>query len=259
MRVRFVFGAADAFWTLIRVPKNADRSEDETVSFNTSEPDDHSMTKGPHQGQPVTQSGSPLESAEAAMILVHGRGATAESILTLAPALDVAGFAFLAPQANSNTWYPNSFLAPMPSNEPGITSGLQAIDDVINHVIAAGLPRERIMLLGFSQGACLSLEYSARNATRYGGIACLSGGLIGPDGTPRTYSGDYAGTPAFLGCSDIDFHIPAKRVTESGDILERMGANVTVRLYPGMGHLVNEDEIANVRAMMEAVKGGASQ
>ncbi len=217
------------------------------------------MSTGPHQGQPVLKSGTPLESADAAMVMVHGRGATAESILTLAPALDVAGFAFLAPQANGNTWYPNSFLAPIPSNEPGITSGLQAIGDAVDQLIAARIPQERIMLLGFSQGACLSLEYSARNAARYGGIACLSGGLIGPDGTSRTYGGNYSGTPAFLGCSDIDFHIPATRVTESGEILKRMGAEVTVRLYPGMGHLVNEDEIANVRAMMEEVKHGASQ
>ncbi len=220
---------------------------------------DRPMTTGPHQGQPVLESGTPLDTADAAMVMVHGRGATAESILTLGPALDVAGFAFLAPQASGNAWYPNSFLAPIPSNEPGITSGLQAISDVLDGITAAGIPRERIMLLGFSQGACLSLEFSARNAARYGGIACLSGGLIGPDGTPRDYSGNYSGTPAFLGCSDVDSHIPAKRVTESGEILKRMGAEVTVRLYSGMGHLVNEDEIANVRAMMEEVKGTASR
>jgi predicted esterase len=188
------------------------------------------------------------------MVMVHGRGATAESILTLVPELGVDGFAFLAPQAAGNTWYPNSFLAPIPSNEPGITSGLRAIGDVIARISAAGIPAERTMLLGFSQGACLSLEYSARNAQRYGGIACLSGGLIGPDGTPRDYSGSYDDTPAFLGCSDIDSHIPAARVKESGEVLERMGAKVTVRLYPGMGHLVNEDEIENVRAMMIAVR-----
>src|SRR5687768_5526997 len=171
--------------------------------------------RGPHEGQAVKQAGLPLQNARAAMIMVHGRGATAESILTLVPALGVEGFAFLAPQASSNTWYPNSFLAPIPSNEPGITSGLRAIGDVMAMVNAAGITTERTIILGFSQGACLSLEYTARNATRYGGIACLSGGLIGPDETPRDYSGSYDGTPAFLGCSDVDGHIPAARVLDS--------------------------------------------
>jgi predicted esterase len=210
-------------------------------------------SRGPHQGQPVRLAGLPLQNARAVMILVHGRGATAESILTLVPALDVEGFAFLAPQASGNTWYPNSFLAPIPSNEPGITSGLRAIGDVMDEVNAAAIPAERTIILGFSQGACLSLEYTARNAKRYGGIACLSGGLIGPDGTPRDYAGSYDGTPAFLGCSDIDGHIPAARVLESGAVLERMGAKTTVKLYPGMGHLVNEDEIQHVRVLMQGV------
>ena len=187
------------------------------------------------------------------MVMVHGRGATADSILSLAAALDVEGFAFLAPQASGNTWYPNSFLSPIPSNEPGITSGLQAISDVLASIEAAGIPADRTVLLGFSQGACLSLEYSARNARRYGGIACLSGGLVGPDGTPRDYEGSYLGTPAFLGCSDIDGHIPATRVMESADVLRRMGAKVVAKLYPGMGHLVNDEEIEHVRALMQGV------
>ena len=193
------------------------------------------------------------------MVMVHGRGATAESILSLAPALGVDGFAFLAPQASGNTWYPNSFLAPIPSNEPGITSGLRAIADVFSAIEQAGIPRERTMILGFSQGACLSLEYSARNAMRYGGIVCFSGGLIGPEGTPRDYPGDYAATPAFLGCSDIDGHIPAKRVTESGDVLKRMGAETIVKLYPGMGHLVNDDELKHAQAMMRGVLQAAGE
>jgi predicted esterase len=212
---------------------------------------------GPHQGQPVRTAGVPLTEAKAAMVMVHGRGATAESILTLVPALDAEGFAFLAPQASGNTWYPNSFLAPIPSNEPGISSGLQAIADVIARINDAGIPLDRVMLLGFSQGACLSIEYAARHAARYGGIACLSGGLIGPDSTPRSYSGSFDGTPAFLGCSDVDSHVPALRVTESAAVLRRMGADVTMKLYPGMGHLVNEDEIAAVTAMMQEVAGRA--
>lgn len=212
-----------------------------------------SQSAGPHQGQPVRTAGLQLDKARAAMVMVHGRGATAESILTLVPSLSSEGFAFLAPQASGNTWYPNSFLAPIPSNEPGITSGHIAIRDVIATILEAGIPRERIMLLGFSQGACLSLEFAARNAARYGGIATLSGGLIGPDGTPRNYEGSFDNTPIFLGCSDVDFHIPAVRVTESAAIVRHMGADVTVKLYPGMGHMVNEDEIAHVNAMMEEV------
>jgi len=210
---------------------------------------------GPHQGQPVRTAGVPLGDAKAAMVMVHGRGATADSILTLVPALDVNSFAFLAPQASGNTWYPNSFLAPIPSNEPGISSGLQAITDVIATINAAGIPLDRVMLLGFSQGACLSVEYAARHAARYGGIACLSGGLIGPDSTPRDYTGTFDGTPAFFGSSDVDNHVPALRVSESAAVLRRMGAEVTMKLYPGMGHLVNEDEIAAVTAMMQEVAG----
>ena len=185
--------------------------------------------------------------------MVHGRGATAESILTLVPAIEMPGFAFLAPQAAGNTWYPNSFLAPIQSNEPGITSGLEAIGDVVERILTADIPLGSIMLLGFSQGACLSVEYAARHAGPYGGIACLSGGLIGPDGTPRKYRGSFDGTLAFLGCSDSDSHIPAERVIETAAVLERMGAEVTMELYPQMGHLVNDDEIAHVRTMMQQI------
>lgn len=187
------------------------------------------------------------------MVMVHGRGATAESILTLVPALEMPGFAFLAPQAAANTWYPNSFLAPIQSNEPGITSGIQAIGDVVERILRADIPLKLVMLLGFSQGACLSVEYAARKAGHYGGIACLSGGLIGPDGTPRRYRGSFDGALAFLGCSDSDSHVPAARVLETAAVLERMGAEVTTRLYPQMGHLVTEDEIAHVRAMMASL------
>ena len=214
-------------------------------------------SSGPHQGQAVHVAGAPLEKAIAAMVMVHGRGATAESILTLVPAFDAEGFAFLAPQASGNTWYPNSFLAPIPGNEPGLSSGLAAIGDVIARIEKAGLKREKIMLLGFSQGACLSVEYAARHAARYGGVACLSGGLVGPDGTPRDYAGTFDQTPAFFGCSDVDAHIPAARVVETAAVLERMGARVTMKLYPGMGHLVNEDEIEQVSAMMQEVAGKA--
>lgn len=187
------------------------------------------------------------------MIMIHGRGGTTENILSLVESIDVPGFTYLAPQAPGNTWYPNSFLAPIPTNEPGISSGLKVIDDLVASVASAGIDFSRIMLLGFSQGACLSLEYAARHARRYGGIAGLSGGLIGPDDTPRDYAGKFDMTPVFLGCSDVDFHIPAARVMQTADVLKRMDADVTMRLYPGMGHLVNEDEIETVRRMMQSV------
>jgi predicted esterase len=209
----------------------------------------------PHAGQPVRAAGAPLAGARAAMVMVHGRGASAESILTLVPALDTDGVAYLAPQAAGGTWYPYGFMSPIERNEPGITSGLRAIARVLDEVAAAGVPPERTILLGFSQGACLATEYSARHARRYGGVACLSGGLIGPDGTPRDYAGSLDDTPVFLGCSDVDAHIPAHRVRESAEVLRRLGGAVTMRLYPGMGHLVNDDEIDAVRAMLAGALG----
>lgn len=214
------------------------------------------IPSSPHQGQPVRTAGAKLKTATAVMVMIHGRGATAESILTLVPAIDTPGYAYLAPQAAGNTWYPNSFLAPIPSNEPGISSGLAAIGDLIKRIGAAGIPPERTMLLGFSQGACLSLEYAARNPRAYGGIAGLSGGLIGPEDTPRNYPGSFDGTPVFLGCSDVDSHIPAERVRETARVFEKRGAVVTIRLYPVMGHTINDDEVTHVREMMAAVVAG---
>lgn len=205
---------------------------------------------GPHRGQIVLTAGAPLEQAQAAMIMVHGRGATAESILSLAEMIDQSGFAYLAPQASGYTWYPNSFLAPIPSNEPGITSGLAAISSLLDYLATTGIPAERTVLLGFSQGACLTLEFVARHARRYGGVAGLSGGLIGPEGTPRTYAGSLAQTPIFLGCSDVDAHIPKTRAELSAQVLQQLGGQVTLRLYPGMGHMVNQDELDFVKIIM---------
>jgi phospholipase/carboxylesterase len=206
--------------------------------------------RGPHQGQPVFFAGIPLEQAEAALVMVHGRGATAKSILGLSGELAQAGFAYLAPQAAGNAWYPNPFLAPIASNEPWLSSALAAVAGVLAQVGEAGIPPERTMLLGFSQGACLALEFAARNARRYGGVAGLSGGLIGPDGTPRDYAGSLAGTPVFLGCSDVDPHIPAKQVYHTEEVLRRLRGAVTARLYPNMGHTINQDEIEAVQEMM---------
>ncbi len=210
----------------------------------------------PHWGRQVRTAGVPLAAARAAMIMVHGRGATAADILSLADELDVPHFAFLAPQAAGNQWYPNSFLAPIASNEPGISSGMAVLAGLLDQIGAAGIPPERTILLGFSQGACLALEFVARHARRYGGVAGLSGGLIGPDGTPRDYTGSLDTTPVFLGCSDVDFHIPKERVLESADVLRRLGGTVTERLYPNMGHTVNMDEIAAVQEMMTLLVAG---
>ena len=207
--------------------------------------------EGPHQGQPLLVAGESLEKAQAAMIMVHGRGASAEDILGLSVDLKQPGFVYLAPQAAGYSWYPNSFLAPIASNEPGLSSGLAIIASVLEQLAGAGIPAERTILLGFSQGACLSLEFVARNARRYGGVAGLSGGLIGPDDTPRNYAGSLAGTPVFLGCSDVDFHIPKERVLQSAEVLQRIGGDVTTQLYPRMGHTVNRDELRFVQGMMQ--------
>jgi predicted esterase len=187
------------------------------------------------------------------MIMMHGRGAGAEDMLGLAAELNQPGFTYLAPQAAGYSWYPNSFLSPIASNEPGLSSGLAVIASLLAQLAEAGIGPDRAILLGFSQGACLSLEFTARNAQRYGGIAGLSGGLIGPDGTPRNYPGSLEDTPIFLGCSDRDFHIPKKRVEHSSEVLQGMGGNVTARLYPNMGHTVNLDEIQFVQSMMTAL------
>ena len=211
-----------------------------------------------HAGQPLRHAGAPLEGprpARAAMVMVHGRGGSADDILGLAEAFGDAasGWAFVAPQAANGTWYPERFMAPMERNEPWLSSALEAVGRAVAHVQGAGIASDRIVLLGFSQGACLMSEWAARHARRYGGIAALSGGLIGPDGTPRDYAGSLAGTPALLGCSDRDPHIPEPRVRETATVLERLGATVDLRIYPNAPHGIFEDEIGAVAAMMEAV------
>jgi len=208
---------------------------------------------GLHLGQPVRTAGVPLGEAKAAVVMIHGRGATAESILTLESVIDRPEIAYLAPQAAGNTWYPFSFLMPLEQNEPGISSAMAALEQLLATIAAEGVPAERTVLLGFSQGACLAGEFAARHARRYGGVVMLSGGLIGPDGTPRDYPGSLDGTPVFLGCSDVDPHIPADRVRHSAEVLRRLRGNVTMKLYPGMGHLVNEDEIAAIRDVLVGV------
>jgi predicted esterase len=208
---------------------------------------------GLHQGQPVYAAGAPLEQAQAAMILIHGRGADAPDILGLAEAFNQPAFAYLAPQAAGFTWYPNRFIAPLASNEPYLSSALAVVGDVLAHIEQAGIAPEKTVLLGFSQGACLALEYAARHARRYGGVVALSGGLIGPPGTVFEYPGSLDQTPVFLGCSDVDFHIPLERVQESTAALRRLGGNVTERIYPNMGHTINQDEIDFVRDLLVTI------
>jgi len=208
---------------------------------------------GPHHGQPILVAGESLATAKSAMIMVHGRGSNAEDILSLSQYLTGAGMAYLAPQAAQNTWYPQRFLAPLAANEPYLSSALATIEAIVAQLQAANIPPERTILLGFSQGACLSAEFAARHAQRYGGVAVLSGALIGPPEIPRNYTGSFADTPIFLGCSDVDFHIPKERVQDSTIILRQLGAAVTERLYPGLGHTVNQDELEMVQAMIDAL------
>ena len=207
---------------------------------------------GPHAGQPVLHAGTPLETAHAAMLLVHGRGASAADIMTVGQELTHPDFAYLAPQAAGNAWYPNPFTAPIESNEPYLSSAISVLEDVLAK-ITEHVKQERVIVLGFSQGACLALEFAARHAQRFGGVVGFSGGLIGPDGTPRDYPGNFHGTPVFIGCSDVDPHIAKARVLEAGDVLKRMGATVTVKLYPNMAHTVNADEIHSAAQIVEAV------
>jgi predicted esterase len=207
---------------------------------------------GPHQGGHVLEAGEPLGKAHAAMILAHGRGATAADVMTIAAEVMTPGFAYLAPQAAGNAWYPNPFTAPLESNEPHLSAALGVLEDLLAKV-EAHVPAQRVVLLGFSQGACLTLEFAARHARRLGGVVGLSGGLIGPADTPRDYPGDFGGTPVFLGCSDVDPHIRKDHVVAAGEVFKRMGATVTVRLYPGMAHTVSAEEIETVREMIGAI------
>ena len=204
----------------------------------------------PHAHEPVLRRGPAAAQATLAVVLVHGRGDSASGILGLADALDAPQVMWLAPQAAGHAWYPFSFLAPMERNEPGLSSGLGVIDGLVETLRVEGFPPERVVLMGFSQGACLAQEYAARHARRYHAIVGLSGGLIGPPGTPREYAGSFDGTPVFLGCSDIDAHIPFERVHESAEVFSRMGAAVDERIYPGMGHTVNAEELSAVRALL---------
>lgn len=219
------------------------------------------MTDRPalHRIEDAITAGAPFAGAKAAVILVHGRGATAESMLPLADAFGRSDIAYVAPQAAGHTWYPLSFLAPIEANEPYLSSALDLLAALVGDLETKGLPAERVGLVGFSQGACLSSEFAARNARRYGFVAALTGGLIGPPGTPRDYAGSLDGTPVFIGSSDIDPHVPLERVHETTAVLRGLGAEVDERIYPGMGHTVNDDEIAALKALLAALTGAAEE
>jgi predicted esterase len=200
----------------------------------------------------ILRQGPAPAKARLTAILVHGRGASASDIIGLASEVGADDVAFIAPDAPGRTWYPYSFLVPMDRNEPHLTRSLDLLGSIVDDLTGQGVERTRIALAGFSQGACLSLEFAARHAGRYAGVIAFSGGLIGPPGTPRDYAGSFDGTPMFIGCSDADPHIPLERVHESTSVLRRMGATVDERIYPGMGHLVAEDEIQAAAAILAA-------
>ena len=207
-----------------------------------------------HQGMPVARYGADVAAASASMIMIHGRGASAEDILYLAHELDAPDVAFLAPQAANATWYPNRFIAPVAANEPWLSSALQVVDDLVGSLVAAGIAHDKIFLLGFSQGGCLATEYAARNPRRYAGVIGLSSGLIENGDQPRAYTGTLDGTPVLLGCSDVDFHIPLARVERTAQIFADLGAAVDTRIYPGMDHIVNQDEIDAVQHLIERIR-----
>jgi len=204
-----------------------------------------------HQDQPVLDAGASLSDAQVVMILLHGRGASARGMLSLADELDVPGVAYLAPQAARRSWYPESFMAPIEQNEPALSSALQVVDGLIDRVCETALTEEQIVLGGFSQGACLATEYAARHPQRYGGVVGLSGGLIGPEDTEFDYEGTLDGTPVFLGCSDQDPYIPLERVEETAEVLRHLSAKVTKRIYEGMAHTTNEDEFNHIRSLLK--------
>ena len=198
----------------------------------------------------VLSAGAPPARATGAVIMLHGRGATAQGILSLADVLAFPDLHYVAPQAPAGSWYPYSFLAPLPDNEPTLSRAFGTVAALVEGLAGQGFGPERIVILGFSQGGCLGLEYAARNARRYGAVIGLSAGLIGPEDTPRAYDGSLSGTPVFLGCSDVDSHIPLARVQKTARALGDLGAEVTERIYPGMGHTIVDDEIREVRKLL---------
>jgi phospholipase/carboxylesterase len=215
----------------------------------------HDMSIDPHRDGPVRQFGSPLAKASGAVILLHGRGGSAEDILTLASDLYLPQLLYLAPQAAGNSWYPNSFMAPVAQNQPWLTSALRKVETTVRMANDAGISTDRIVIGGFSQGACLAAEFIASHPLRYGGLIAFSGGLIGPPGADLTHRGDLAGTPAFLGSGNPDPHVPWQRVQESARIFTEMGAAVTSRGYPNHPHTITGEELDFAKRLIDGVYG----
>ena len=201
----------------------------------------------PHAATPIRSAGPAPAAAAATLVLLHGRGATAENILELYAELNLPALAALAPQAASGTWYPQSFLAPIESNQPWLDSAMGRVEAIVHQLLSMGLPSQRIALMGFSQGACLACEFVAQHPRQYGALIAFTGGLIGPAAAQRDYEGSLQGTPVFLGSGDPDPHVPIERVLETQDAFERMGAKVELRRYPGLPHTVNDDELQAAR------------
>lgn len=202
-----------------------------------------------HQKNIVT-AGVPLQDAKKALIMIHGRGASAQDILSMAGYLHVKDYALIAPQASGHTWYPYSFMAPVAQNEPGLSSAISVLKSIVDDVVAAGIPASNIYFLGFSQGACLTLEFVTRYAQRYGGVVAFTGGLIGEQLDMGNYSGDFGGTPVFIGSSDPDMHVPVTRVRESEVVMKGMNADMQVKVYKGMGHTVSQDEVETANSFV---------
>jgi len=208
------------------------------------------MTIDPHRGQPILHRGVEPSAARLTVVCVHGRGASASDILSIADELRASDVAYLAPEAAGRTWYPYSFLAPIEDNQPFLDSALGVLATIVDDLQGQEIPPERIALLGFSQGACLALEFAARHARRYAAIVAFSGSVIGPPGTQRIHPKSMLRTPVLLGCSDVDPHIPLERVKESAEVFRALGAEVDARIYPGMGHTINADELRAARALV---------
>lgn len=217
------------------------------------------MNADPHAGSAVLAAGKPLAEARAAMVLLHGRGADARDILGLAAPLHHPDFAYLAPEAVGRAWYPDRFTAPREANEPWLSSAISRVAALLDQIAAAGIPPERQMLVGFSQGACLACDVVARHPRRYGALAAFTGGLIGPPGTPFAYPGDLAGTPVHLAAGDPDPHVPWSRVEETAEALRRQGAQVNLRRFPGLGHTIHPASLAAARRLAEDVAGGVAE
>jgi phospholipase/carboxylesterase len=216
----------------------------------------HDADADPHADGPLVTAGAPAGATEVAVVLLHGRGATADGIVRLAEPLYRHGVTFYAPGADRSRWYPYSSLAPVERNEPYLSSALRRVEAVVGRA-AGTVPRERVVVGGFSQGACLAAEFVARHPGRYGGVFLLSGGLVGPVDRleRRTYDGSLDGTPVFLGCGDADEHVPVERVHRTAEAFRSLDADVTERVYPGLGHEVTDDEFEAVGALLDDLLG----